>query len=73
MWLPNERVDDVANVVVTGPNDLAVDGAGKAYAVWGDGRNGHPNTYFAYRPANGVWSANELVGDHSRSPKRTPA
>ncbi len=65
VWLPNERVDDVANVVVTGPNDLAVDGAGKAYAVWGDGRNGNPNTYFAYRPANGVWSANELVGDHT--------
>ncbi len=64
VWLPNEQVDDVANVIVTGPNDLAVDGAGNAYAVWGDGRGGS-NIYFAHRPANGVWSANERVGDQT--------
>jgi len=64
-WEPNERVNDDAGMVLQDYPSIAVDGAGNAYAVWGDDRNGSddPDVYFSYRPAGGTWGANVRVND----------
>ena len=47
-------------------SQIAVDGAGNAYAIWQDCRNISANDwdiYFAYRPTGGSWGANVRVND----------
>jgi hypothetical protein len=61
-WGINQRVDDGGTTDVDIP-DIAIDSAGNLYALWQDWRNGDPDVYFSYRPANGSWGANERVSD----------
>jgi hypothetical protein len=62
-WGPSERVSDAVSGTIQYPGTIAVDGAGNAYAVWTDERNGNADIYFSYRPAGGNWSANEWVNE----------
>jgi hypothetical protein len=62
-WAANERVDDTAGTGTQFIPDIAVDGAGNAYAVWQDDRNGDEDIYFAYRPVGGSWSQGVRVND----------
>lgn len=66
-WGPNVRVNDDTGVTRQEYPDIAVDGAGNAYAIWDDWRNSLlADIYFAYRPAGGDWRPNVLVGDDTR-------
>ena len=60
-WNSAERVNDDATLADQRHPSLAVDSAGNAYAVWQDSRNGDDDVYFAFRPADGAWSANSRV------------
>jgi hypothetical protein len=62
-WSANQRVNDDAGIEVQDWPALAVTGAGDAYALWKDYRDGDPNIYVSYRPAGGTWSANERADD----------
>lgn len=62
-WDANERVSDAVMGTIQYPGAIAVDGAGNAYAVWTDERNGNADIYFSYRPAGGNWSTNERVNE----------
>lgn len=53
--------------------DIAVDGAGNAYAVWGDTRNGSQDIYFAYRPWGGSWGSNLRVDDDANNMPQSSA
>lgn len=70
-WGPNERVTDVPTPCMTIYTTIVVDAYSNAYAAWADRRDGTYHIYFAYRPAGGVWSANERVDD-SASPASAP-
>jgi hypothetical protein len=48
-WSTNIRVNDISAADQTHP-DIAVDPAGRVYAVWGDSRNGDSDIYFSYWP-----------------------
>jgi hypothetical protein len=62
-WGANQRVNDDASTQIQDWPAIAADGAGNAYAVWKDYRNGYPAIYFSYRPAGGSWSTNQRVDD----------
>ena len=59
-WGPSAKVDPPSTEAQTAPR-LAVDGAGNLFAVWRDARGSAPQTYFAYRPAGGAWSATQAI------------
>jgi hypothetical protein len=44
-------------------SSIAVDGAGNAYAIWTDYRNGNADIYFSHRLVGGSWSANVKVNN----------
>ena len=66
------RVDDLA-ATVNGAPEIAVNASGNAYVVWQDYRNGHPDIYFAYRPANGSWGASRRINIDTETAVRDPA
>ncbi len=63
VWDINRQVNDVPGTNYA--PQLALDGAGNAYALWQDDRNANDggDIYFAYRPVGGGWGVNELVND----------
>lgn len=69
-WSANERVSDDTTGRTQWNAAMAVDGAGVAYAVWQDQRDGKrtpdTNIYFAKRGAGG-WSPNVRVNDDTRA------
>ena len=62
-WGASVKVNDDAGTAEQSVPAIAVDGAGNAYAVWQDERNGDADIYFAYRSAGGGWGANVKVND----------
>ncbi|MBC8265168.1 MAG: hypothetical protein H8E47_13720 [Anaerolineales bacterium] len=66
-WGANVKVNDDTGKDSQLYPDIAVDGAGNAYAIWIDWRAHYPrcDIYFAYRPAGGDWGANERVNDYT--------
>lgn len=62
-WGSDEKVNDGGGTARQSNPSIALDGGGTVYAVWDDARNGHSDIYFSYRPAGGVWQANEKVND----------
>jgi len=68
-WSANQRVSDDATGRTQWNAAIAVDGAGVAYAVWQDQRDGRKNPdtniYSATR-SGGAWSANLRVNDDTR-------
>ena len=72
-WGANVRVNDLAGTVSGAPK-IAVNASGNAYVVWQDYRNGHPDIYYAYRPANGSWGASRRINsDTGTAVQRDPA
>lgn len=69
-WSANQRVNDDSSGRTQWNPAIAVDGAGVAYAVWRDQREGKKtpdtNIYFARRVA-GAWGANLRVNDDTRA------
>ncbi len=71
-WGANVRVNDRAGAVSSAPK-IAVNASGNAYVVWQDYRNGHPDIYYAYRPANGSWGASRRINtDTGTAVQRDP-
>ena len=69
----NVRVNDLAGTIGGAPK-IAVNASGNAYVVWQDSRNGHPDIYSAYRPANGSWGASRRINtDTGTAVQRDPA
>src|SRR6266581_4202691 len=65
-WSANERVSDDATGRTQWNAAIAVDGAGVAYAVWQDQRDGKktPDTnIYASKRSGGAWGANLRVND----------
>jgi hypothetical protein len=72
-WSEGVRVNDDPGAADQWSPTIAVDGAGNAYALWTDERNGGysaQDIYFAYRPAGGSWSANAKVNDTPSAPEQ---
>lgn len=73
VWGANVRVNDLPGTVSGAPM-IAVNASGNAYVVWQDSRNGHPDIYSAYRPANGSWGASRRINtDTGTAVQRDPA
>lgn len=60
-----ERVNDNQELGFIAHADAAVtyDGAGNAYAVWADQRNGTYDVFFSHRPVGESWGASTQVSD----------
>lgn len=77
-WTSEVRVNtDVVSATQSAP-DIAVDGAGNAYIVWIDRRDGSDGeVYLRIRHADGTWSAEEQVNTGSEAlvavPQESPA
>ncbi len=60
-WGTGVRVNDDIGTRPQTDGQIALDGAGNAYALWQDERNITADIYFAYRPAGGAWGPNVRV------------
>lgn len=74
-WSANVRVNDDEGMERQAWPDIAVDEAGRAYAVWWDDRDvpGYSHIYFAVRSTDGHWSSNVRVTEPEDSPRWGPA
>jgi hypothetical protein len=55
LWTTNERVNNDLGTTQQDRPDITLDGAGNAYFVWLDQRNGNFDINFSYRPPSGSW------------------
>ena len=74
-WSPNQAVSDpVGACAYTVTPSLTVDTYGNQHVLWEDCRSGNSDIYYAFRPHDGQWGANQRVNDdQGASPQRSPA
>jgi len=72
-WQPNVKISDDPGITRQEFPAIVVDNNGTAYAVWQDYRNGNYDIYFSYRPAGGMWQANQNVSYDSTKAQNYPA